>query len=372
MVRNVLIVDDDRIWLRMLQKKLSNYQQHFEPILAGDGTEALEVLQSKPVSLVVTDMQMPKMDGLTLLAHLSGEFPDIPVIVVTAYSTPKLKRTVLERGGAGYIEKPFVVEDLARKITAMLNKESEGGTLQTVPLEMFIQLIEMEQKTCTIRVFNKPSREKGVLFFRSGDLLDARLQEKKGLPAAHAIFSWEEVSLTIQDTCPVEEKKIDKELQAILLDAMRLKDEGEHPELEIEEEGEEAETAGPELDPRPQNGPRETRKEPAPPSRPTPKKLPSGNGADMELQRLEARLREERGFVKIYRDGTWNDRLAAAGMLSDGLNAGPLQLAFVSGGDGDNDRLLIPTRDGGAAIVVELDPKSARDRVLDALPHGKE
>lgn len=127
MIRNVLIVDDDRIWLRVLVKKMAKYRRDFEATPAGDGREALEVLKSKPISLVVTDMQMPQMDGLTLLAHMSEMYPEIPVIVVTAYSTPKLKRAVLERGGAGYIEKPFVVEDLARKIIGMLKKESEGG-----------------------------------------------------------------------------------------------------------------------------------------------------------------------------------------------------------------------------------------------------
>ena len=80
---------------------------------AGNGKEAIRVLKSHPISLVITDMQMPEMDGLALLARLSESYPDIPVIVVTAYSTPKLKLTVLEGGGAGYMEKPFVVEDLA-------------------------------------------------------------------------------------------------------------------------------------------------------------------------------------------------------------------------------------------------------------------
>jgi len=199
MIRNILIVDDDKIWLRLIQKKFEKYRETFTALVASDGLEAVEKLQQHAVSLVVTDMQMPRMDGLGLLAHLSTHYPKVRVVVVTAYSTPRLKKTLLERGGGGYMEKPFAVEDLARKITDILDRKSEGGMLQTVPLEMFIQLIEMEQKTCTVRVFNKTSGKEGVLFFNKGELQDAGGPGIQGENAADEIFSWNEVTISIQD-----------------------------------------------------------------------------------------------------------------------------------------------------------------------------
>ena len=123
------------------------------------------------------------------------------------------------------MEKPFIVEALAEKISATLQKESEGGILQTVPLDMFLQLVEMEQKTCTIRIVNKISKAIGVLFFQSGELMDARIKDVKGITAAYEIFSWEKVTLSIQDACVVKKKQIKDDLQAILMEAMRLKDE---------------------------------------------------------------------------------------------------------------------------------------------------
>lgn len=355
MIRNVLIVDDDRIWLRVLVKKMAKYRRDFEATPAGDGREALEVLKSKPISLVVTDMQMPQMDGLTLLAHMSEMYPEIPVIVVTAYSTPKLKRAVLERGGAGYIEKPFVVENLARKVIGMLKKESEGGILQTVPLDMFIQLIEMEQKTCTIRVFNKATSQGGVLFFRDGDLLDARFQDENGLPAAYTIFSWEEVSLAIQDTCPIEEKRIDKDLQAILMDAARVRDEEEYPELLTETEEEDG--ASPEPDSLP------FAEAEAQPSVPAREELPR-DADEEELERLEKRMRDEKGFVSIRRDGSWNPLMDAAEALSEVLDAGSLQVVFFSK-VGSGDGFLRPGKK--TTFVIDAAPKSSRDRLLDLL-----
>jgi CheY-like chemotaxis protein len=225
MNRNVLVVDDDRILRLVIQKKLKRYADVFTVLTAENGVDAVEKLRTHPVSLVVTDLQMPEMDGFALLAYLTENFPEIPAIVFTGLPLPQSQRTALELGYAGYIEKPIVFEDLQQLILAALQAQSEGGMLKTVSLEVFTQLIEMEQKTCTIRVADKESDQQGVLFFHNGELWDARLRDRQGEQAAYDIFSWDKVTLSIQEVCPVAEKKVESDLQAILLEAMRLKDE---------------------------------------------------------------------------------------------------------------------------------------------------
>ncbi len=218
MARKVLIVDDDRIMLHRIKKKCEPYRDSFSLTFAENGLEAVEVLKEETISLVVTDLQMPEMDGFELLAYLSEHYPDIPVIIQTAYSSPQFRRAVLEGGASGYMEKPIDVEELAQEIIATLKEEEEGKTLRSVPLEMYVRLIEMEQKTCTIRVDRKSTEEQGRLFFKEGELLDARVDELQGISAAHEIFSWEETPYSIQDNCPVDEKKIDGGLAAALGD----------------------------------------------------------------------------------------------------------------------------------------------------------
>lgn len=66
------------------------------------------------------------------------------------------------------------VLDLIGCIDNLVKKETEGGILKNASLEMFIQLIEMESKTCTIRIVNEKTFEKGVLFFKNGELYNAR------------------------------------------------------------------------------------------------------------------------------------------------------------------------------------------------------
>jgi CheY-like chemotaxis protein len=231
MIKNVLLVDDDTEMLHALKEGFKKYQESFALVLAEDGLQALERLKRNLVSLVVTDLKMPHMDGFELLAHIMVHYPDIPVIIITGYSTPEMEQLAREGGAVGYIAKPFLIENLARQILTTLRKESEGGTLHNVSSGMFLQLIEMEQKTCTIRLEDKSSRKKGILFFHEGELFDARVNNMQGQTAAHEIFSWDAVNLSIQNGCALKENKIQSDLQPLILESMRRKDEDEPEEV---------------------------------------------------------------------------------------------------------------------------------------------
>ncbi|MCI5211904.1 MAG: response regulator, partial [Candidatus Electrothrix sp. ATG2] len=68
-MKNVLIVDDDLGFQRLLGISLKKYKKDFEVILSNNGEEAIGILNRKSIDLIVTDLQMPKIDGLTLLAY---------------------------------------------------------------------------------------------------------------------------------------------------------------------------------------------------------------------------------------------------------------------------------------------------------------
>ena len=353
MIQKVLIVDDDHIWLRLIKKKFENYSDTFTTITALDGKQAVAGLEKHMISLVVTDMQMPEMDGLALLAHLSESYPDIPVIIMTAFSTPSSKKTVLDEGAAGYIEKPFVVEDLAKKIIKTLQKETEGGTLQTVPLDMFIQLIEMEQKTCTIRVVNKPTGNKGILFFYKGDLMDARINNRQGNTAAYEIFAWDNVALSIQDECAVKKKKIKGELQAILFEAMRIKDEAGSTPDDFEEKPPE---------------PEKDQKKKPPVKKASPKASMSQKPASLSYpDRLREKYKSAAGTTDnlkdIYTDRTWNELLEHTKLIAPLFSAGSLKLCFINRGESLN-LIVMP---GDEPTVIEITGDFPRDQVLEVL-----
>jgi len=343
MPKKVLIVDDDRILLSLTEKKLKKYENNFTVLTAADGLQAVSLLKENHISLVATDLHMPRMDGFALLAHLSESYPDIPVIILTAYGSPTSKKNALEGGAAEYLEKPFVMEDLIQKIIASLAKESEGGILQTVPLEMFLQLVEMEQKTCTIRVTNKTSGLKGVLFFKNGELYDARVQDAKGLQSAYRILSWNKVALSIQDTCPVKIKRIPDNLQAILMDAMRLKDEA-------------AETGNstPESLPLPHT---EHRQNPEPPL------FHEVSPAAVIRSRLDKLEGEKKWLKEILHDDSWDDLTAEAIELGKFFNAGVLKSCYINTG-GATDTIILPQ---DKTIVISVGRQCPHDQILQLL-----
>jgi CheY-like chemotaxis protein len=347
MLKKVLIVDDDRILRSLIQKKFEKQKDFFSTLTAENGLDAVKKLKNNVISLVATDIVMPQMDGFALLAHLSEHYPDIPVIIFTGHSTPRSKKAVLDRGAAGYIEKPFEIEKLAQKIIETLKKESEGGMLQTIPLEMFIQLIEMEQKTCTIRVTDKSSDRQGVLFFRNGDLLDARIQEMQGESAAYEIFSWDNVTLSIQDDCALKEKRIDGDLQAILFEAMRLKDEAGEDEESFKEP---EETQDGEFDPFDTDEFGNKESEPQGLSR---------------LDMVRNKLAETKIKVAehIYQDNSWNDLISQVEWLGNLFDSGALKSCFIAKGE-STDFILLPDVE---TVVVPVSSNCPRDKILRVL-----
>jgi len=330
MKKNALIVDDDRILRHLIKRKFQSHATVFTTLLAEDGVEAVQILKDNAISIVVTDLHMPNMDGFELLAHMSAKYPDIPVIVLTAYSTPKSKERVLATGAAAFIEKPFVVEDLSASIIVSLEKESEGGTLQTVSIDMFLQLIEMEQKTCTIRVINKETDNNGVLFFKGGELLDARIRDMHGKKAAYEIFSWDSPSLSIQDTCVLNKKIIKEDLQAVLFDAMRLKDEAGEDESAFRE--------SPTEEPPPVK--QEAVKNPSPIKRP-----PQQAAADPIVQDSQ-----QKGIASTDKDAAWDPLMTLGGNLGNAINAGNFKACYVDQGK-ESGRVLLP---GDVTTVVTL------------------
>ncbi len=101
---NILLVDDsatDRLLIEGLLKKCL----HFDVITAADGLIALEKIKAKAPDLVVTDMQMPNMDGMQLVEKIRSLYPLIPVVLITAAGSEELASQALQRGAAGYVPK---------------------------------------------------------------------------------------------------------------------------------------------------------------------------------------------------------------------------------------------------------------------------
>lgn len=210
---NVLIVDDDVELLNFVEGGLRKYRGQFKVLTALDGQEAISVLRREPVSVVVTDLFMPKVDGLELLAHMTKNHPRTPCILMMGEGSPGITRREGQENALGRIEKPFDFNELAGAIIAELNRVDEGNFLVGIPVSDFVQLVEMGEKTCQLEVLGRGKGE-GTFLFKKGVLFDARCDNLKGEDAAIRMMDWDHAGIRLRS---LPKKKVKRRINRDLL-----------------------------------------------------------------------------------------------------------------------------------------------------------
>ena len=110
----VLIVEDDAATRRLYKFLLTN--GGYLVLEAEDGYAALEQLAKHRCELVITDMNMPRMDGMELIKAIRRDYSGIYVILITAFGTPDTEKQALRIGANDYLAKPFDFEELERRV----------------------------------------------------------------------------------------------------------------------------------------------------------------------------------------------------------------------------------------------------------------
>ncbi len=110
----ILIVDDEQDVREPMAQFLRS--EGYDVRTAGDGVEALERMAEMPADIVLSDVRMPRLDGMELLQRLRSEYPDTSVIMFTAYGTEASAVAAIKAGASEYVLKPVVFEDMQQKI----------------------------------------------------------------------------------------------------------------------------------------------------------------------------------------------------------------------------------------------------------------
>jgi len=121
---NLLIVDDSTAIRKILMRVLNQTGIPLGEVLeAGDGKEALKMLEGRSVSLVLSDINMPNMDGIELLRTLRGtpQWSNLPVVLITTEGGQGRVEEAAELGATSYVRKPFSADQLRDKLAALLS-----------------------------------------------------------------------------------------------------------------------------------------------------------------------------------------------------------------------------------------------------------
>lgn len=120
---DVLIVDDSAAIRKILQRVLRQTEIPIGTVYeAGDGAEALETMRRQTIGLVLSDINMPNMDGLEFLTKMRAEpvWNSIPVLMVSTEGTQAKVLEAVERGASGYVRKPFTAEQIKEKLVGLI------------------------------------------------------------------------------------------------------------------------------------------------------------------------------------------------------------------------------------------------------------
>ena len=117
---HILVVEDNPNARKLMEAVLK--QNGYEPLLAADGVEALEVLDNKHVDLIVLDVMMPRMDGYEFTETLRSSGCELPILMVTAKEKPADKRKGFIIGTDDYMVKPVDEEEMILRIAALLRR----------------------------------------------------------------------------------------------------------------------------------------------------------------------------------------------------------------------------------------------------------
>ncbi len=223
-MKRVLVVDDEEDMLWMLQRNLNKGMTDVEILAAKSGEEALALLSDRPVNLVITDINMPGMNGLDLLVEINNRFPGTGVIIMTAYPSNAYKNKAMMSGSLRFIEKPFDIKEV-RLIVEEVLKEGEGfqGTVDGISLVDIVQFNGLSRATAALKV-TTGDRE-GMIFFKEGAVVHAMCGREIGEEAFFTILGFNGGSLQNIRGVQPPVVSIRKSIEALLFETAVKSDE---------------------------------------------------------------------------------------------------------------------------------------------------
>jgi DNA-binding NtrC family response regulator len=139
MMERILVVEDDEDVRDLIVETLKRWG--YESVVAENGKIGLETFRSQSFSLVITDIRMPILDGLTMLKMIKKEDSKVPIIVITAYPSVNSAVESLVEGADHYIVKPINLDDLEAKIKKSFEKRKMQKALDSTKVANIVLML---------------------------------------------------------------------------------------------------------------------------------------------------------------------------------------------------------------------------------------
>jgi len=224
----ILLVDDDPDLLEVYRETIEMLPSGPEIQTASSGARALAMLESEAYRLLITDLKMPKMDGLQLLSIVRRKFPELRTVVLTSVSDEQFRSRVYALGVDLYWHKPGTESEMKQFLEcleSLLGRELEPGFrgVQSKSLVDLVQLECISQSSSVLRITNGPFT--GCIWVNSGELTDAETEGARGEDAFQKILRWKAGNFEFLPAEPNRPRTIFKSYNALLLETAQALDE---------------------------------------------------------------------------------------------------------------------------------------------------
>jgi CheY-like chemotaxis protein len=226
----ILLLDDDEQMLEMYQELLKQLPSGPEVNTCNAGARAIAMLESQPYTLLITDLRMPKMDGLQVLAIVRRKFPHLRIIVLTGIVDEEYRSRAYAQGVELFWQKPSTGEEVKLFqdcIESLLGRELQDTVgFRGVQHKSLVDLIQLEclSRSSSVLRINQGSLE-GKIWVQNGDIMDSTSGNLTGEEAFREILSWKGGNFEILPPEPDRTRSIYNSYQGLLLDTAQALDE---------------------------------------------------------------------------------------------------------------------------------------------------
>jgi CheY-like chemotaxis protein len=221
----ILILDDEQDLLEVYQGYLSKLASQPEIHLANSGARALALLESDAFTLLLTDLNMPTMDGFQVLTIVRRKYPSLKTVAMSGTVEEQFRSRAYAMGIDLFLEKPKSTQEFTECIDALLARESQGGFrgVQSKTLPDIIQMECLSNNSIVLKISNGPAV--GRIWILNGDLIDSELGDQTGEEAFKRIVAWRSGHFETLPADPSRTRTIFNSYQGLLLDSAQAIDE---------------------------------------------------------------------------------------------------------------------------------------------------
>ncbi len=223
-MKKILIVLNDAILLSVFKSWVFRSQKKDSLLLAKDGKEAIEMMKSHVIELLITELSLPEIDGLELAAGISLHYPEIKIAFFANSRSDTINARLRMLTSLYFIMKPASLREFTHLISVIEVADFQARSLKKMLIGEFLQLIEVQKKTCLLAIENPLTGQKGLIYFEHGVVYDAVYNDFKAELAVVEILSWTEVKVFFKDLAKKQfRRQVHTPLHTLIQDGSQIK-----------------------------------------------------------------------------------------------------------------------------------------------------